>query len=84
MKYTVVICKNDTGETRTIHETYPDIYGDSLEFMWSEGNYACDCNRAAFFYGDNDFDDTCGDHRFSVVSLRLEDGTMLIGQRLNG
>lgn len=78
MKYTVIIRKNDTGETREIHETYPDEYVDSLQFMWSEGNYGCDCNRASFFYGDADFDDTCGDTRFSVTSLKLADGTILI------
>lgn len=35
-----------TGETRR-HET---TWGESVdEYLWSDGNYACDCNRSLFF-----------------------------------
>lgn len=28
-----------------------DDYADDQEFMWSDGNYGCDCNRSIFLYG---------------------------------
>lgn len=46
-------------------------------FMWAEGNYSCDCNRAAFFAQaadeDEPHDRTCGDEvRFQLLSLTRE------------
>lgn len=41
-----------------------DYYG---EFIWSEGNYSCDCNRAIFFANtDEDDECECGDTRYTV------------------
>lgn len=40
------------------------------EFMWSDGNYSCDCNRELLFSRAREEDEPdntdCGDHRFSV------------------
>lgn len=36
-------------------------------FMWDEGNYACDCNRASFFIGDEDH--KCSEDRFHIISI---------------
>ncbi len=40
------------------------------EFMWSDGNYGCDCNRSLFFARsvgeDDDPNRVCGDTAFSV------------------
>ena len=79
MKYTVFIRDNETGETRAISETQPDEYVDLLRFVWQEGNYRCDCNRAATFYGDlaDDKSQECGDRRFFVSHLELEDGSVI-------
>ena len=33
-------------------------------YMWSEGNYSCDCNRGLFLNG-NDYD--CGEKDFGVT-----------------
>jgi hypothetical protein len=48
-----------------------DYYND---FIWSEGNFACDCNRSDFFaraVGETEDDNSpCGDELFSV---RLSD-----------
>jgi hypothetical protein len=44
--------------------------GETLnKFMWEDGNYSCDCNRALFFL-DEDYDDLkCGDCRFEILSI---------------
>lgn len=59
-----------TGETRTFTDEYwtDDDLGD---FIWTEGNYACDCNRALFFkraIGESTDDDEtpCGDSRYEI------------------
>ena len=40
--------------------------------MWSDGNYACDCNRAIFFgdAGGTNEEMECGETRYTV---RIED-----------
>lgn len=54
------------------------FYGD---FVWSDGNYACDCNRSLFFYRCVDEEEKardrmCGDTDFSVRVLDI-DGKVL-------
>lgn len=48
MKYTAYITQEDTGETVMV--PFETDYPESLDYLWSEGNYACDCNRSLFFY----------------------------------
>jgi hypothetical protein len=46
-----------------------DYFGD---FIWSDGNYSCDCNRAIFFHEarkEDSSDRECGDSAFSVRIL---------------
>lgn len=79
--YTVLIKDNSIGEVRQ-HEEPSESWDDLQEFMWSEGNYACDCNREIFFRRvvNESFYDCeleCGDTRFSIDSIILEDGTVL-------
>jgi len=68
------IHENATGETRTIES---EEYGDLAQahFIWSEGNYGCDCNRFLFFH---DFPEgvespSCDDNLFSV-ELSCDEG----------
>ena len=55
-----------TGEERL----YPiGPWEDHSDFLWSEGNYACDCNRALFFAraaNGEDIDHPCGSTRYHV------------------
>ncbi len=48
MKYTAYIKNNETGEIR---ESIGDVGNsiEGLEFIWSEGNFSCSCNREIFF-----------------------------------
>lgn len=75
VKIVALIRKNKTGEIREYkdevwwdhNEPYDDYPND---FMWSEGNYSCDCNRHIFFnnkkYGEEDWDCPCGEELYSV------------------
>lgn len=78
MAYTVRMRNNETGEVRDLSMDFewPESDGD---FLWSDGNYACDCNRALFFFnwGPEAEDRHCGVDGFSVQSITLPDGRMV-------
>lgn len=85
MNYSAVITDTRTGETVTTH------FGEWLDhtpFFWSRegGNYGCDCNRGATFDQargiDTDVMDDdcfpCGEGRYIVPKLILDDGTEVV------
>lgn len=50
---------------------FPYEYGNGEDsvFIWEEGNYACDCNRALFFYRAQNLSEKeidCGTGKFSI------------------
>lgn len=60
-----------------MHYDAPDIVGfiddgSFNEFIWSDGNFACDCNRRLFFERaldanyDDDIDYDCGSDKYAV------------------
>lgn len=82
-KAKVEIVDTITGELVSyIDEAMADDSDDLLGFMWGDGNYACDCNRANFFadakgieHGPTQF--PCGDGRYRVKITDLETGNLL-------
>lgn len=57
-----------TGEIRRIVNA-EDNWGEELQFLWEDGNYACDCNREQFYReaaGETGDESPCGDSRFTV------------------
>lgn len=72
-----------TGEVRQIHEDagWPGDERCATEYMWTEGNYACDCNRGLFYAraaGEPDPEHTgCSDTRYVIVKVTDPDGTDL-------
>ena len=65
----VHIRRNSDGVVRVHSFSWDDDSDGSQSFMWSEGNYGCDCNRALFFaraVNEDDPDHDCGDTAFSV------------------
>lgn len=69
----VYIRRNTDGEVRCYDNLEWHDDSDYPDFIWSEGNYACDCNRALFFaraIGEDDPERSCGD---SAFSLRITD-----------
>ncbi len=77
MPYTVIIRNNATGEERPIQED--GDWDGSADFMWSEGNFACDCNRALFFYnwGPESEDRECGHEAFNIPRVILPSGEVI-------
>lgn len=71
MIFDVFIKNNQTGEIRLYSDEYED--NDIISFLWSDGNYACDCNRSLFFArakGEPDPEITkCTDYKFSVLYI---------------
>jgi hypothetical protein len=77
MGYFVTIRKNDVGEERTFE--YPYDWGESDEYMWADGNYACDDNRAQFFAeagGEPDPDIECSDYKYTITKI-VSDGKVV-------
>jgi hypothetical protein len=81
LKYTVKIVRVADGAEALCHEECDPEYRDTQQFVWSEGNNGCDCNRAAWFArarGEetaHPVDLPCGDSAFYVDKIVWEDGT---------
>ena len=85
MSYTIVLRENATNEIQRIVEE--GEWDETHEYMWLDGNYACDCNRELVFgrekYQDlgwrppneEETDSRCGMTRFDLLSVILENGT---------
>jgi len=71
------IRRNATGEVRG----FPYVGDPEVsEFLWSEGNYASDSNRAWFFAwagGDRLVQNCCGAGVYSVRVTAVDDGCVL-------
>lgn len=70
------ITDTQTGETR---QQPAEFTGLHHAYLWSEGNYSCDCNRGMFFAhaaGEQDPNRSCGDERYKVKIVG-NDGTLL-------
>ena len=78
MSYKVFIVLNATGEGRWFESETP--WSEGCEYLWTEGNFGCDCNRALFFYdwGAEADNYGCGDAAFSVPYAELPNGRRIM------
>lgn len=67
--YTVTLRDTTTGETRERHMPY-----EWSAFWWTDGNFGCDCNRGDVFHDDSPDVRPCGDTRYELVRVVLDDG----------
>ena len=78
-KQKVLLRNNVTGEERFIDSD--SEWDDVHEFLWTEGNFGCDCNRALFFAragGEEDpLGPICGTAACRVPYAVRPDGTRL-------
>lgn len=82
MGYQVVIRQNATGIERTANFDVDSHWDGGHEYLWSDGNYGCDCNRAIFFHeagNEKDPDIECGETEYDVVRVIMHDGTVIEG-----
>ncbi len=71
MSFLVRIKKVETGEIAFHAGRYCDDWG-RREYIWTEGNYSCDCNREVFFkraMGVEPVDVECG---WGAFRIRVE------------
>jgi len=78
--YRVLIRDNETAEERWVESL--ESWDDAGKFMWTEGNYGCDCNRHLFFDRaagrEPEADELiCGETRYTAVCAELTDGTQI-------
>lgn len=92
MRFRIALRKNATGEIRVFDDDFDSV--SALEFMWRDGNYACDCNRHLYFErardGFTEADEesvwvgaSCGDGRYTVLYAECPNGACIPAHRLN-
>ncbi len=66
----VHIRNNATGEVRVYRKDKDEPWDETDDYLWSDGNFGCDCNRGLFFAAaggeGSDPDIPCGDSAFTV------------------
>lgn len=74
VKVVAVIRKNATGELHEYecNEIMEWKFGTPSTWIWTEGNYSCDCNRGIFFGEPEDVD--CGDGAYAVQLRNAKTG----------
>lgn len=66
---TVIVRRNSDGAISQSRWQFWDWSSEWPEYIWEEGNYACDCNRAIFFAsgrGEPQPDRACGMNDYAV------------------
>lgn len=77
MAYKVAIRNNATREVRICDFPESD-WEEHSDHLWTEGNFACDCNRYLFFQRAKDEDEVdcpCGMLAYTAIYAELPDGT---------
>jgi len=92
-KFTIILKDRKTNETKEIaydslseDDGYEPIsYEDGelipagVDYMWTEGNFSCDCNRYDYFYPEDDIDFPCYNkeykdgNRFELIGIKKID-----------
>lgn len=72
----ITITERATGRSASYEEG--GAIDGTVEFLWSDGNYGCDCNRSLFFNRALGLED--GDHQCSETdyAVKLDDGAKVI------
>ena len=74
-KYRVLLRRNADGTERWVDYEY-EI--EPHDYLWTEGNYGCDCNRHLFFElaggSEADEDVPCGETLYTAVKAVAPDG----------
>ena len=75
--YVIDVTDRVTGQRRSyVHEAEWDEFQPLDEngtlFLWSEGNFACDCNIGQVVFGLRDI--PCGESRFVLHGITLPNG----------
>jgi len=84
VEYSALIKNTATGESAWYRDNWDMANGGiaTLQYLWEEGNFSCDCNRSSLFgqarglpENDETYDDTpCSDGAFQVPCLWIAGG----------
>lgn len=88
MPFTVHLRHNPSGEVRQFACADGEWFGENgYEFLWTEGNYGCDCNRHRFFAraagGEPDDDMECGETIYTIVKVTDAGGAVIDSELSN-
>lgn len=76
-----IFIKDNVSNESFLHETELEWSGD---FVWTEGNFACDCNRSRFFHEAKHgvwpdvLNTQCGHERYSIPYIITGSGERVI------
>lgn len=79
--YTITILHRPSGIQRQWSDEYP--WAEGTEYLWSEGNFACDCNRELLFLRAGGVSESeinsrapvrCGEVEYTVTKIIFADG----------
>lgn len=80
-KQAFLYIKRNSDGLVVLDDSLWDYHSDSI---WCDGNFACDCNRSDFFHQaaklDVDYDDSCGNERYSVKLIDSETKEVLYNE----
>jgi hypothetical protein len=78
-QYFVALRHNPTGNIRVYRED--SIWNDTAQFLWTEGNFACDCNRHMMFkraageeITKDDWEYPCNGNDYTAIHADTDDG----------
>lgn len=74
--YQVLLRNNETKQEKLIAVDI-DSWSEGSDFLWTEGNYSCDCTRHLFFTDWDGTDCECGGDKYTAVHAILEDGSII-------
>lgn len=76
-----------TGETAAFFDqgSIWEEDGELNDYMWAEGNYSCDCNRALFWHRAQGIDISpdavaCSNDRYFAKATRLDTGEIVFDE----
>jgi hypothetical protein len=83
----IEIRRNADGLVR-VYETDPGTFGGYHEYVWTEGNFSCDCNRRLLFAraagDDEDWESDCSEHLYDVRITNADTGEVLLDEFARG
>ena len=79
-EYIIIMKDKKADHIKSIKWSFNNCSTEDVDYMLSEGNYACDCNRYTMFYS-YDEDAPCGEDRFEILmySVKEPDGGLHVG-----
>lgn len=74
--YRVLLKHIPTGEV--VEVDHGEVWGDSADYLWTDGNWGCDCNRALLFARAKGLPEPaerpCGEDRYIAIRAIGPDG----------